>query len=184
MSAVTELLLSSEGVLCEGRPHWAAAWRATLRTLLVVALAAYWAAIRRVHEPPWGRIATAVVLGAAGIAALGKLTEAPANISFFRIVITDRRVFIVEADPLRRRATAVGADWISTAAIAQGWLGRVLGYGDLAFGAAGGAARVVRTLARPVHLFRELQATIYPSTPPMSAMAARCSDPQGQQRRH
>ena len=176
MSAVAELLLHGEGVVYEGRPHWAAAWRAALATLFVVALAAYWATAWRTHEPAWGRLAGAIVLGSGAIGALGKLGAALAYISFFRIVITDRRVFIVEADPVRRTATAVGIDWISTATIAQGLMGRLLGYGDLGFGAAGQRQRFVPTIERPVQLFRELQATVYPWAPPTAVKVARRVD--------
>jgi Bacterial PH domain len=78
----------------------------------------------------------------------------------YRVVTTNRRVFIVEGI-LGRRVQPLGNTALAGARMTQGVLGRILGYGTIVLGAASAAptsSGVFRDMRDPVQLYRECEA--------------------------
>lgn len=95
----------------------------------------------------------------AGLLALRELVSLASRvIRYFgyRIVATNRRVFVVEG-LFGRRVTPIGNSALAGSTMSQGPLGRVLGFGDLVFRAGSGVG-TMHTMRDPVHLYREFEA--------------------------
>ncbi|HEY0395086.1 MAG TPA: PH domain-containing protein [Candidatus Elarobacter sp.] len=75
----------------------------------------------------------------------------------FRIVSTNRRVFVVQGF-FGRRVTPVGNTALAGATMSQSILGRMLDYGDVVMPLASSGPGLVRTMREPVRLYRELEA--------------------------
>jgi hypothetical protein len=75
-----------------------------------------------------------------------------ATTSRYRIVTTNRRVFIVEG-LFGRRVTPVGNTALAGATMSQGFLGRMLGFGTMFL-----STGAIRDMRDPVRLYREFEA--------------------------
>jgi hypothetical protein len=75
----------------------------------------------------------------------------------FRVVSTNRRVFVVEG-LFGRRVAPLGNTALAGATMSQGLFGRIFGYGNLFLPLAGSGPRAVREMRDPVRLYRELEA--------------------------
>ncbi len=82
------------------------------------------------------------------VALLGRLFHYRA----YRIVTTNRRVFIVEG-LFGRRVTPVGNTALAGATMSQGFLGRMLGFGTMFL-----STGAIRDMRDPVRLYREFEA--------------------------
>ena len=97
-------------------------------------------------------VAGALLLLRAIIALLGRLFHFLA----YRIVTTNRRVFVVEG-LFGRRVEPIGNSALASARMFQGFLGRMFGYGSLML-PTGTGPHVLRDMRDPIRLYREFEA--------------------------
>jgi PH (Pleckstrin Homology) domain-containing protein len=98
------------------------------------------------------RLAVLVAAGLLLLREIGSLVRRLFHFLAYRIVTTNRRVFIVEG-LFGRRVKPLGNTALAGATMSQGFLGRMLGYGTV--NCAQGAMRDMRD---PVRLYREFEA--------------------------
>lgn len=105
-----------------------------------------------------GVVRNAVWIVAALLALRELLSLAGRVVRYFgyRIIATNRRVFVVEG-LFGRRVTPIGNSALAGTTMSQGPLGRLLGFGDLVFRAGTGFG-TMRTMRDPVGLYREFEA--------------------------
>jgi hypothetical protein len=75
----------------------------------------------------------------------------------FRVVTTNRRVFVVEG-LFGRRVTPLSNTALAGTTMWQGFLGRMLGYGNLALPPAASWTGTISEMREPVRLYREFEA--------------------------
>ncbi|HEV3086769.1 MAG TPA: PH domain-containing protein [Candidatus Elarobacter sp.] len=103
-----------------------------------------------------GRTAVLVVAGLLLLQQLFHLAQRAFHFFSFRVVTTNRRVFIVEGI-FGRRVLPLGNTALAGATMSQGILGRMLNFGNLFLPLAGAGPRAIRDVREPVRLYREFE---------------------------
>jgi len=158
------MLLPTEGVTFASSPHPVIFVRpivsfAVVAIALAVALAWQTHPIVRGHHQTvplltgYARLAVELVGALALLRELFALLARVFHYLAYRIVTTNRRVFVVTG-LFGWKVTPLGNTALAGATMSQGPLGRMLGYGDVTLG--GGPA--IREMRDPVRLYRELEA--------------------------
>ncbi len=161
------MLLPTEGVTFASSPHPIIFVRplvgiAVVAVALAVVLGWETHPIVRGHHvtvPLVSGIGRTAVLVAGGLLLLQQLihlAQRAFHYFSFRVVTTNRRVFIVEG-LLGRRVLPLGNTALAGATMSQGVLGRMLDFGDLFLPLAGAGPRAIRTVREPVRLYREFE---------------------------
>jgi hypothetical protein len=159
------MLLPTEGVTFASSPHPVIFVRPIVRfafVAIVLAVALAWQThpiVRGHHQTVplltgYGRLAVELVGALALLRELFSLLARVFHYLAYRIVTTNRRVFVVTG-VFGRKVTPLGNSALAGATMSQGPLGRMLGYGDVTLGGSGPAIREMRD---PVRLYRELEA--------------------------
>lgn len=157
------MLLPTEYVTFASSPHWIvfvhpAVRIAVIAIVLAVVLAWQTHPIVRGHHVTVPLVSGTLRLGVLGIAALLVLREVVAlaarlfHFLAYRVVTTNRRVFVVEG-LFGRRVTPLGNTALAGATMSQGLLGRMLGFGNVFL-----STSAIRDMRDPVRLYRELEA--------------------------
>ncbi len=162
------MLLPSEAVTFASSPHWVIFVRPVIHTIvilipLVTALGWRLHPVVRGHHVTVpllvGPVRTAVLV----FAALLLLREAFSLIVRlmrylgFRVVTTNRRVFVVEG-LFGRRVTPLSNTALAGTTMWQGVFGRMLGYGNLMLPPAASWTGTISEMRDPVKLYREFEA--------------------------
>ena len=161
------MLLPTEGVTFASSPHPIIFLRPLLASaVIVLALAVVlgWQThpIVRGHHvsvPLVSGIGRTAVLILGGLLLLHQLVHLAQRAFYyfaFRVVTTNRRVFIVEG-LLGRRVLPLGNTALAGATMSQGVLGRMLNFGNLFLPLAGAGPRAIRNVREPVRLYREFE---------------------------
>jgi Bacterial PH domain len=103
------------------------------------------------------RTGVLVVAGLLVLRELVSLVQRLFHYLSYRVVTTNRRVFIVEG-LLGRRVFPLGNTGLAGATMSQGVLGRMLNFGDLFLPLAGAGPRVIKTIRDPVRLYHDFEA--------------------------
>jgi hypothetical protein len=103
------------------------------------------------------RTAVLVVAGLAVLRAIVALAQRLIHYLGFRVVTTNRRVFVVQGF-FGRHVTPIGNTALAGATMSQSFLGRLLNYGDVVMPLASSGPGTIRTIREPVQLYRELEA--------------------------
>ena len=103
------------------------------------------------------RTAVLVVAGLLVLRAVVSLVQRLFHYLAYRVVTTNRRVFIVEG-LFGRRVFPLGNTGLAGATMSQGLLGRMLDFGDLFLPLAGSGPRVIKTIREPVRLYHDFEA--------------------------
>jgi hypothetical protein len=161
------MLLPTEGVTFASSPHPIIFVRPLLAIVVIaIALAVVlgWQThpIVRGHHMTvplvsgLGRTAVLVVGGLLLLQQLVHLAQRAFYYFAFRVVTTNRRVFIVEGI-FGRRVLPLGNTALAGATMSQGILGRILNFGNLFLPLAGAGPRAIRNVREPVRLYREFE---------------------------
>jgi membrane protein YdbS with pleckstrin-like domain len=102
------------------------------------------------------RSAVLIVAALLALRELGSLFARALRYFGFRVVSTNRRVFVVQG-LFGRTVTPVGNSALAGATMSQGPLGRLLGYGNVVLPASNGLGRM-HEMRDPVRLYREVEA--------------------------
>ncbi len=159
------MLLPTEHVVFASSPHWIVFVRPLAEIVAVLVLLATvlsWRVVVLVHGhhilvplvSGYGRLA---VLGVAGLLLLRSIIALAGRAGHYfghRVVSTNRRIFIVRG-LFGRRVDPLGNTGLAGSTMAQGILGRMLGFGSIVLGGGGPAIRDMRD---PIRLYREFQA--------------------------
>jgi hypothetical protein len=159
------MLLPTERVVFASSPHWIVFVRPLVAVAVVLVLLAMvlgWRTLVLVHGhhvlvPLVSGPGRLVVLGVAGLLLLQSavaLIGRAVHYFGYRIVSTNRRVFVVQG-LFGRRVDPLGNTSLAGSTMAQGILGRMLGFGSIVLGGGGPAIRDMRD---PIRLYREFQA--------------------------
>ena len=157
------MLLPTEAVTFASSPHWIILVHPVVRLIaiaVVLAVVLAWQThpIVRGHHVTVPLVTGTVRLAVVVAGVLLLLREIVALIGrvfhylAYRVVTTNRRVFVVEG-LFGRRVTPLGNTALAGATMSQGILGRMLGFGNVLLGS--GPIRDVRD---PVRLYREFEA--------------------------
>src|SRR5437660_1623099 len=166
VAEVTGMLLPTEYVSFASSPHPIVFVRPMVGIVVIcIALAVVlgWQTHPIVHGhhrtvPLVTGLARTAVLVVAAMLLLNELTSLLRSLFHFlafRVVTTNRRVFVVTG-LFGRRVTPLGNTAMAGATMSQGLLGRMLGFGDIVF--ASGSTGVVRQMRDPVRLYRAIEA--------------------------
>jgi PH (Pleckstrin Homology) domain-containing protein len=159
------MLLPTEHVTFGSSPHWIVLVRPLVEivlVLLLLAVALSWRLVLIVHGhhvlvpllAGYGRLAALGLAGLLVLRALIALAGRAVHYFGYRIVTTNRRVFVVEG-LFGRRVRPLGNTALAGSTMSQGVLGRMLDFGTLVLGGGGPAVRDMRD---PVRLYREFEA--------------------------
>jgi Bacterial PH domain len=162
------MLLPSEAVTFASSPHWIVFVRPAVHALVILILLAtvlswQWHPIVRGHHVTVFVLTGAARTAALGVAALLLLREAFSLVRRlmryfgFRVVTTNRRVFVVEG-LFGRRVTPLSNTALAGTTMWQGFFGRMLGYGNLALPPAASWTGTISEMCDPVKLYREFEA--------------------------
>ncbi len=162
------MLLPSEAVTFASSPHWVIFVRPVVHVvviLIVLITALGW----QLHPVVRGHHVAVLLLtgyartAALGVAALLLLREAFSlagrllRFFGFRVVTTNRRVFVVEG-LFGRRVTPLSNTALAGTTMWQGPFGRMLDYGNLALPPAASWTGSINEMREPVKLYREFEA--------------------------
>ena len=162
------MLLPTEAVTFASSPHWVIFVRPAIHAvviLIVLATVLGWQLhpIVRGHHVTvpllTGPVRTAVLVFAAllllreAFSVFGRLMR----YFGFRVVTTNRRVFVVEG-LFGRRVTPLSNTALAGTTMWQGFFGRMLGYGNLMLPPAASWTGAIREMRDPVKLYREFEA--------------------------
>jgi membrane protein YdbS with pleckstrin-like domain len=159
------MLLPTEAVTFASTPHPVILVRpvveiAVICVLLLTVLAWETHPIVRGHHVTvplvtgYARLAVGAVAGLLILRALGSLVARAWRYFGYRVVSTNRRVFVVTG-VFGRNVTPLGNTGLAGATMSQGPLGRIFGYGTIAFS---NGTSTMRDMRDPVHLYREFEA--------------------------
>ena len=165
VAEIAGMLLPTEYVSFASSPHPIILLRPVVEIVVIciaLAVALAWEThpIVRGHHvtvPLLTGIARTVVLIVAALLALRAAVSLAGRVLryfAYRVVTTNRRVFVVEG-LFGRRVTPLGNTALAGATMWQGMLGRIFGFGNVFLGGGGGALRDMRD---PVRLYREVEA--------------------------
>ena len=162
------MLLPSEAVTFASSPHPVIFVRPVIHVIVILAVlitALGW----QLHPIVRGHHVTVLLLtgiartSVLGIAALLLLREVFSVLARlmrylgFRVVTTNRRVFVVEG-LFGRRVTPLSNTALAGTTMWQGFFGRMLGYGNLALPPAASWTGTISEMRDPVKLYREFEA--------------------------
>ena len=162
------MLLPSEAVTFASSPHWIVFVRPAVHAIVILILLATvlsW----QLHPIVRGHHVTVLLLtgvartAALVVAALLLLREAFSLFGRlmryfgFRVVTTNRRVFVVEG-LFGRRVTPLSNTALAGTTMWQGFFGRMLGYGNLALPPAASWTGTISEMRDPIKLYREFEA--------------------------
>jgi membrane protein YdbS with pleckstrin-like domain len=102
------------------------------------------------------RSAVLIVAALLALRELGSLFARALRYFGFRVVSTNRRVFVVQG-LFGRTVTPIGNSALAGATMSQGPLGRILGYGNVALAASSGVGPM-HEMRDPIRLYREVEA--------------------------
>ena len=159
------MLLPSEAVTFASTPHPVVLVRPVVEVvaifvLLLIVLAWETHPVVRGHHVTiplvtgWARLAVGAVAGLLVLRALGSLVARAWRFFGYRVVSTNRRVFVVTG-VFGRKVTPLGNTGLAGASMSQGLLGRIFGYGTITFS---GSTGTMRDMRDPVRLYREFEA--------------------------
>jgi hypothetical protein len=160
------MLLPTEHVVFASSPHWIVFVRPLVAMAVVLALLGTilgWRISVIVHghhvlvplvSGP-GRLVALAVGGLLLLQALVGLIARAVHYFGYRVVSTNRRIFVVQG-LFGRRVDPLGNTGLAGSIMAQGILGRMLGFGSIVLG--GGAGPAIRDMRDPIRLYREFQA--------------------------
>ncbi len=162
------MLLPSEAVTFASSPHPVIFVRPVIHVVVIlfvlIALLGWQLhPIVRGHHvavPLLAGVARTAVLGVAGLLLLRELISVLGRLMRFfgfRVVTTNRRVFVVEG-LFGRRVTPLSNTALAGTTMWQGVFGRMLGYGNLALPPAASWTGTIREMRDPVKLYREFEA--------------------------
>jgi hypothetical protein len=162
------MLLPSEAVTFASSPHPVIFVRPVIHVVVIlfvlIALLGWQQhPIVRGHHvavPLLAGVARAAVLGVAGLLLLRELISVLGRLMRFfgfRVVTTNRRVFVVEG-LFGRRVTPLSNTALAGTTMWQGVFGRMFGYGNLALPPAASWTGTIREMRDPVKLYREFEA--------------------------
>src|SRR6202043_66877 len=116
------MLLPTEAVTFASTPHPVVLVRPVVEivAIFVVLLTGY------------ARLAVAAIAGLLALRALGSLVARAWRFFGYRVVSTNRRVFVVTG-VFGRKVTPLGNTGLAGASMSQGLLGRIFGYGTITF---------------------------------------------------
>ena len=165
VAEIAGMLLPTEYVSFASAPHPIILLRPVVEMIVIcialaVALAWQTHPIVRGHHvavPLLTGVARTVVLIVAALLALRAAVSLAGRVLryfAYRVVTTNRRVFVVEG-LFGRRVTPLGNTALAGATMWQGVLGRMFGFGNILLGRDGG---VLRDMRDPVRLYREVEA--------------------------
>jgi hypothetical protein len=162
------MLLPSEAVTFASSPHPVIFVRPAIHVvviLIVLVTALGWQlhpVVRghHVNVPLLAGVARTAALGVAGLLLLREAFSIFGRLMRyfgFRVVTTNRRVFVVEG-LLGRRVTPLSNTALAGTTMWQGFFGRMLGYGNLALPPAASWTGTISEMREPVRLYREFEA--------------------------
>ncbi len=102
----------------------------------------------------YARFAVGAVAGLLVLRALGSVIARGWRFFGYRVVSTNRRAFVVTG-VFGRKVTPLGNTGLAGATMSQGLLGRIFGYGTIAFS---NGTETMRDMRDPVQLYREFEA--------------------------
>jgi Bacterial PH domain len=160
------MLLPTEHVVFASSPHWIVFARPLAEIVAVLVLLATvlsWRLLVLVHGhhilvPLVSGPGRLVVLGVAGLLLLRSVIALAGRAMHYfgyRVVSTNRRIFIVQG-LFGRRVDPLGNTGLAGSTMSQGILGRMLGFGSIVLG--GGIGPAIRDMRDPIRLYREFQA--------------------------
>ncbi len=162
------MLLPTEAVTFASSPHWIVFVRPAVHAVVILILLATvlsW----QLHPIVRGHhVAVLLLTGVARTAALGVAALLLLREAFslfgrlmryfgFRVVTTNRRVFVVEG-LFGRRVTPLSNTALAGTTMWQGFFGRMLGYGNLALPPAASWTGTISEMRDPIKLYREFEA--------------------------
>jgi hypothetical protein len=160
------MLLPTEHVVFASSPHWIVFVRplaAIAFVLVLLATLLSWRVLVLVHghhvlvplvSGP-GRLVVLAVAGLLLLQAVVALLGRAVHYFGYRVVSTNRRIFVVQG-LFGRRVDPLGNTGLAGSIMSQGILGRRLGFGSIVLG--GGAGPAIRDMRDPIRLYREFQA--------------------------
>jgi uncharacterized membrane protein YdbT with pleckstrin-like domain len=159
------MLLPSEAVTFASRPHPVILVRPVVEIVVICAvlltvLAWETHPVVRGHHVTvplvtgYARLAVLAVAGLLILRALGSLVARAWRYFGYRVVSTNRRVFVVTG-VFGRSVTPLGNTGLAGATMSQGLLGRIFGYGTIVFS---NGSETMRDMRDPVRLYREFEA--------------------------
>jgi hypothetical protein len=160
------MLLPTERIVFASSPHWIVLVRPLVAIGVVLVLLATvlgWRVVVLVHghhvlvplvNGP-GRLVVLAVGALLVLQALVGLIGRAVHYAGYRVVATNRRIFVVQG-LFGRRVDPLGNAGLAGSIMAQGILGRMLGFGSIVLGGAAGPA--IRDMRDPIRLYREFQA--------------------------
>ena len=162
------MLLPSEAVTFASSPHPVIFVRPVIHVVVILAVLITllgWQLhpIVRGHHitvPLLTGLARTAVLGVAALLLLRELFSVLGRLMRyfgFRVVTTNRRVFVVEG-LFGRRVTPLSNTALAGTTMWQGFFGRMFGYGNLALPPAASWTGTIREMRDPVKLYREFEA--------------------------
>ena len=162
------MLLPSEAVTFASSPHPVIFVRPAIQVVvilvvLVTALGWHLHPVAHGHQvsvPLLAGVARTAALAVAGLLLLRELFSVLGRLMRyfgFRVVTTNRRVFVVEG-LFGRRVTPLSNTALAGTTMWQGFFGRMLGYGNLALPPAASWTGTISEMREPVRLYREFEA--------------------------